>query len=50
MAKKLSQNDLLTIIYALEQFIGDYKFYEKYPHLQGYPDLQDPNATLNNVL
>jgi hypothetical protein len=26
MAKKLSQNDLLTIIYALEQFIGDTSF------------------------
>ena len=50
MAKKLSQNDLLTIIYALEQFIGDYKFYEKYPHLQGYPDLQDAKATLKKVL
>ncbi|GEM_PF-1948648 len=50
MAKKLSQNDLLTIIYALEQFIGDYKFYEKYPHLQGYPGLQDAKATLKKVL
>lgn len=26
MAKKLSQDDLLTIIDALGQFIGDYKF------------------------
>lgn len=46
MAKKLSQDDLLTIIDALGQFIGDYKFYEKYPHLQEYQDLQDAKATL----
>lgn len=50
MAKKLSQDDLLTIIDALEQFIGDYEFYEKYPHLQEYQDLQDAKATLKKVL
>ena len=50
MAKKLSQDDLLTIIYALGQFIVDYKFYEKYPHLQEYQALQDANATLKKVL
>lgn len=50
MAKKLSQDDLLTIIDALEQFIGDYKFYEKYPHLQEYQDLQGAKATLKKVL
>lgn len=50
MAEKLSQDDLSTIIYALGQFIGDYKFYEKYPHLQEYQDLQDAKATLEKVL
>ncbi|MCH3934728.1 MAG: hypothetical protein LKE21_03100 [Mesosutterella sp.] len=53
MAKKLSQDDLLTIINALGQFIGDYKFYEKYPHLQEYQDLQalqDAKATLKKVI
>jgi hypothetical protein len=40
----------LTIIDALGQFIGDYKFYEKYPHLQEYQDLQDAKATLKKVL
>ena len=50
MAKKLSQDDLLTIIDALGQFIGDYEFYEKYPHLQEYQDLQDAKATLKKVL
>lgn len=50
MAKKLSQDDLLTIIDALGQFIGDYKFYEKYPHLQEYQDLQDAKATLEKVI
>lgn len=50
MVEKLSQDDLLTIIYALGQFIGDYKFYEKYPHLQEYQDLQDAKATLEKVI
>lgn len=50
MAKKLSQDDLLAIIDALGQFIGDYEFYEKYPHLQEYQDLQDAKATLKKVL